>query len=546
VTKTVYVAADSATVNKFAIAAPLIRALTAAGDRVGVFRPLVESDQSDPLAERLREVANVNQSEADSIGISYAEYADNPDAAVSKLVAQMGALRDQYDTVVAVGSDFADVSAPVELGINAKLAANLDCPVIALTNGKGKTPDQLRRTANYTVQEFRAHACKVLAMVVSGIEAQGSDLAKTAMSRVLGDGAAITFGSPNELDALDYSDLVRRIGMPRQQIRTQHRFEYEIMKQARSNKQTIVLPESEDARILSAAAILQEKDAVNLVLLGEADEVNAHAAELGLDISKVQIVSMNNPEAVERYAAKLTELRAAKGMTMEKAREEMKDSAFFGTMMVYLGEADGMVSGAAHTTANTIRPALQTVKTRPGVKVVSGAFFMCMNDQVWLFADCAVNPNPTPADLADIAISSAETAAAFGIDPRVALISYSTGTSGAGPSVDATAEAVRIVQERRPDIPLAGPIQFDAAVDRTVGERKMPGNPVAGQATVFVFPDLNCGNAVYKAVQRTSGAVAVGPVLQGLNKPITDLSRGANVDDIVSTVAITAVQAQTM
>jgi phosphate acetyltransferase len=534
----VFIAAAEAKAGKSIIALGLIDQLKAKGERVGIFRPLVSDPANDPTASKVLSKGELDQDLNSATGVSYQEFANEPDKAISKLVAKFGALRANYDTVIAIGSDYDDVSSPVELSLNARIATNLDCPVIAMVPARDKDLGQMRRSAKYIVGEIRNYHNEVIGLV-------GSHVEYGKQAEVLAALEGLVEGPVNVFPDVDIAALLHRIEAPRKSLRTQHRFEYEIMAQAGSNKQTIVLPESEDDRILTAASILLERDVVNLILLGEPEEVAEHAAKLGVDISKAEIKSMNDAVAVEKYASKLAELRAAKGMTMEKAREEMKDSAFFGTMMVYMGDADGMVSGACHTTANTIRPSLQTVKTKPGVKVVSGAFFMCMADQVWLFADCAVNPNPTPDNLADIAISSAETAAAFGIDPKVAMISYSTGTSGAGPSVDAVAEAVRLVSERRPDIALAGPIQFDAAVEPSVGERKMPGNPVAGQATVFVFPDLNCGNACYKAVQRTSGAVAVGPVLQGLNKPITDLSRGALVDDIVSTVAITAVQAQT-
>jgi phosphate acetyltransferase len=539
VTKTVYIAAAEAKAGKSIVALGMIARLKARGERVGIFRPLVSDPSADPTASKVLAQGELDQDLDSATGVSYQSFADKPDKAISELVAKFGALRENYDTLIVIGSDYDDVSSPVELTLNARIATNLDCPVIAMVPARDKNPEQMRRSAKYIISEIRHYHNEVIGLV-------GSHVEYGKQAEVLAALDGLVEGPVNVFPDVDIAALLQRVSAPRKSLRTQHRFEYEIMAQARADRQTIVLPESEDARILTAASILLERDVANLVLLGEKDEVQAHAAKLGVDISKAEIKSMNDTAAVEKYATKLAELRAAKGMTIEKAREEMKDSAFFGTMMVYMGDADGMVSGACHTTANTIRPALQTVKTKPGVKVVSGSFFMCMADQVWLFADCAVNPNPTPADLADIAISSADTAAAFGIEPRVAMISYSTGTSGAGPSVDAVVEAVRLVEERRPDIALAGPIQFDAAVDPTVGERKMPGNPVAGQATVFVFPDLNCGNAVYKGVQRTSGAVAVGPVLQGLNKPITDLSRGANVDDIVSTVAITAVQAQSM
>jgi len=325
---------------------------------------------------------------------------------------------------------------------------------------------------------------------------------------------------------------------------TQARFENQIALAAKAKLMTIVLPESEDDRILQAAAMIAERGLARLVLLGEAADVQTRAAELKISLSEVEIISLDDPERLERYAAAYAEIRAAKGVTLEQAVAKMADASYFGTMMVKLGDADAMVSGAAHTTANTIRPAFEVIKTKPDVSVVSGALFMCLPGQVLLFADCAVCPNPTPAQLADIAISSAASAQAFGIEPRVAMLSYSTGSSGAGPSVEAVIEATALVRERRPDILVDGPIQFDAAIDPSVAASKLPGSPVAGRASVFIFPDLNSGNITYKAVQRTAGVVAIGPILQGLNKTVTDLSRGATVEDIVSTIAITAVQAQ--
>jgi len=272
--------------------------------------------------------------------------------------------------------------------------------------------------------------------------------------------------------------------------------------------------------------------------------VKAHALASGYSLEGAEIIDMATPELVERFSEEYMRLRAAKGVTVEQAKEKMADPSYFGTMMVHLGLADGMVSGAANTTANTIRPSLEFVKTKPGVSVVSSSFLMCMSDRVDVYGDCAVNPDPTAEQLADIAISSAQTAVAFGIEPRVAMLSYSTGSSGAGADVDKVREATDLVRLRAPHLKVEGPIQFDAAVDPDVGSKKMPGSDVAGQATVFIFPDLNTGNNTYKAVQRSAGALAVGPVLQGLNKPVNDLSRGALVDDIVNTIAITAIQAQ--
>ena len=343
---------------------------------------------------------------------------------------------------------------------------------------------------------------------------------------------------------VDEDVLVSALDMSRTQLRTPRMFEYQIMQKARANKRVIVLPEAEDPRILEATSILLSRGVAEIILLGEEARVRAEAARLGFDITGARIQSMHDPALVERFSVKYAELRAKKGVTVEQAREKMTDPSYFGTMMVHLGLADGMVSGATHTTANTIRPALEFIKTKPGVKVVSGSFLMCMPDDVLVFADCAVNPNPTPEQLADIAISSAATAQAFDIAPRVAMLSYSTGTSGSGEDVDAVAAATELVKQANPDFAVDGPIQFDAAMDPAVGKSKMPGSEVAGQASVFIFPDLNTGNNTYKAVQRTAGAVAIGPVLQGLNKPVNDLSRGALVADIVNTVAITAIQAQ--
>jgi phosphate acetyltransferase len=321
-------------------------------------------------------------------------------------------------------------------------------------------------------------------------------------------------------------------------------FEYQLMERARADRQRIVLPESEDDRILEAAAILLRRGVADLILLGEETKVRARASALGLDLDEATIVSPLETELVEKFAAAYAEARAHKGMTLERARDIVTDISYFGTMMVHLGLADGMVSGAVNTTAHTIRPALEFVKTKPGVSTVSSVFLMCLADRVLVYGDCAVIPEPTTEQLADIAMSSADTAQQFGIDPRVAMLSYSTGTSGSGAEVEKVRAATALVAERAPHLLLEGPIQYDAAVDPEVARTKLPNSAVAGRATVFIFPDLNTGNNTYKAVQRSAHAIAIGPVLQGLRKPVNDLSRGALVSDIVNTVAITAVQAQ--
>ena len=321
-------------------------------------------------------------------------------------------------------------------------------------------------------------------------------------------------------------------------------FQADLIERARADRKRIVLPEPDDDRVLQAAAQVLAAGIADITFVGDADYVAKRSGELGLDLSAAQVVSVDDPAYLERYAEEFARLRAKKGVTLEQARKKVTDVSYFGTMMVHMGDADGMVSGAAHTTAHTIVPSFQIIKTAPGVSVVSSIFLMAMKDRVWAFGDCAVNPNPTPEQLADIAVTSARTAAQFGVTPRVAMLSYSTGTSGAGPDVDAVVEATRLAREKAPELAIEGPIQFDAAVDAAVASKKLPGSDVAGKATVFVFPSLEAGNIGYKAVQRSSGALAVGPVLQGLNKPVNDLSRGALVEDIVNTVALTAVQAQ--
>jgi len=344
---------------------------------------------------------------------------------------------------------------------------------------------------------------------------------------------------------VEIKDLQERIALHHSGRITPLMFEYQLIHRAKAQRRRIVLPEGTDERILRAAEILTLRDVADLTLLGDPDKIKRRAGELGLKLDGVQIIDPVTSPKRDEYAAVYHQLRKHKGISEQMAHDALEDVSYFGTLMVYTGEADGMVSGAAHTTQHTIRPAFETIKTKPDTKLVSSVFFMCLPDRVLVYGDCAVNPNPDAEELADIAITSAGTAAAFGIEPRVAMLSYSTGASGKGEDVDRVRDAVRIARERRPDLKLEGPIQYDAAVDASVARSKMPESEVAGHATVFIFPDLNTGNNTYKAVQRSAGAVAIGPVLQGLNKPVNDLSRGCTVTDIVNTVTITAIQAQT-
>ena len=338
--------------------------------------------------------------------------------------------------------------------------------------------------------------------------------------------------------------LAKEITISRSETVTPLMFEYELFERARSNRKHIVLPEGLDERILRAADILLKRNVVDITLLGNEEEILKKTASLRIKLDGAYIIDPYDNDLIHEYASTYQELRKHKDVSKQAAFDLMHDVSYFGTMMVYKGHADGMVSGAIHTTQHTIRPAFEFIKTKPGVSIVSSSFFMCLEDRVLVYGDCAVNPNPDAGQLADIAISSAETAEQFGIEPRIAMLSYSTGKSGKGTDVEKVREATEIVHQRRPDLKTEGPIQYDAAIDASVAKTKMPDSEVAGKATIFIFPDLNTGNNTYKAVQRSANAVAIGPVLQGLNKPVNDLSRGCLVKDIVNTVVITAIQAQ--
>ena len=409
---------------------------------------------------------------------------------------------------------------------NLNLAASTRAGVVLAFDAEGASAELLTEEIAAARLRAEAAAASVVAVVLTGgAPALEADI--PVLTLPLGDEAAATLRATATPTAV-----------------TPLAFQADLIERARADRKRIVLPEPDDDRVLQAAAQVLAAGIADITFVGDADYVAKRAGELGLDLSAAQVVSVNDPAYLERYAEEFARLRAKKGVTLEQARKKVTDVSYFGTMMVHMGDADGMVSGAAHTTAHTIVPSFQIIKTAPGVSVVSSIFLMAMKDRVWAFGDCAVNPNPTPEQLADIAVTSARTAAQFGVTPRVAMLSYSTGTSGAGPDVDVVVEATRLAREKAPELAIEGPIQFDAAVDEAVAATKLPGSEVAGKATVFVFPSLEAGNIGYKAVQRSSGALAVGPVLQGLNKPVNDLSRGALVEDIVNTVALTAVQAQ--
>ena len=444
----------------------------------------------------------------------------------SALPAAVEAVRAAGDDALIAPAREASNRAFDHVAWNLNLAASTRAGVVLAFDAEGASAELLAEEIAAARLRAKAAAASVVAVVLTGgAPALQADV--PVLTLPLGDEAAATLRATAAPTAV-----------------TPLAFQADLIERARAQRKRIVLPEPDDDRVLQAAAQVLAAGIADITFVGDADYVAKRAGELGLDLSAAQVVSVNDPAYLERYAEEFARLRAKKGVTLEQAREKVTDVSYFGTMMVHMGDADGMVSGAAHTTAHTIVPSFQIIKTAPGVSVVSSIFLMAMKDRVWAFGDCAVNPNPTAEQLADIAVTSARTAAQFGVTPRVAMLSYSTGTSGSGPDVDVVVEATRLAREKAPELAIEGPIQFDAAVDEAVAATKLPGSEVAGKATVFIFPELEAGNIGYKAVQRSSGALAVGPVLQGLNKPVNDLSRGALVEDIVNTVALTAVQAQ--
>ncbi|VXC17927.1 Phosphate acetyltransferase [Microbacterium sp. 8M] len=693
--------------GKSLIALGVIDALSRATARVGVFRPVTRSsDGTDDVLEMLLSRTRIGLSAQECIGVGYDELHADPDAALARILERFHAVEAQCDAVVILGSDYTDVAGPAELGVNARIAANLGATVLLVLGGRdtaghgerlgateARTAAQLGQLARLGVAELAQERAVLSAIIVNRADPERGDEIRAAVAAALDDRAgsasaavpvwvipedpplvapsvrgvlealggrmlrgdeelldrevldvviagmsmvnvlprliesavvvipadreevllatllaqaagtfpsiaAIVLNGPfalpepieRLLDGLgprvpiiatdhgtyettvrvmnapgrlsvdaphrvgralalfeqhvDVPALIALLGVARSDVVTPLMFQYELFDRARIQRRTIVLPEGDDDRVLRAAGAVLSGGIADLVILGDETAVRARARELGVDLDAARIVSPTDPELVPRFAAEYARLRAHKGVTLAQAADTVTDVSYFGTMMVHLGLADGMVSGAAHTTAHTIRPAFEVIKTRPGVSVVSSVFLMALADRVLVYGDCAVIPDPTSEQLADIAISSAATARAFGIEPRVAMLSYSTGDSGAGAEVEKVRAATELVRTRAPELPVEGPIQYDAAADAAVARAKLPGSSVAGRATVFVFPDLNTGNNTYKAVQRSAGAVAMGPVLQGLNKPINDLSRGALVEDIVNTIAITAIQAQ--
>jgi phosphate acetyltransferase len=680
----IYIASPEGDTGRSTITLGVLHLVAASAGRVGIFRPVAHSaDQPDPILELILEHTTANLGYDQCVGVTYARVRENPEAALSEIVARYHEVQRECDAVVIIGSDYTDVVSPSELTFNARIAVNLGAPVLLAINAHGRTAEEVGQLAKVCLSELSAAHAHTVAIIanrcdpqqlgevrdaLAGMQVPGwalpevpllvaptmaelldaldgqlysgdrELLGREAMDVLVGGMTAehilerLTEGQvvivpPDRSDVLlalvsaheaegfpslagiilngglqphpaidklvkglkpnlplittghrtyqtaevasrtrgrmgvdslrkvdtalaimeqhiDGPALLDRLRVPIPSVVTPQMFEYQLLERARADRRHIVLPEGGDDRILRAAGRLLRRGIVALTILGKESAVRQRGAELDVDLSAAQVLDPNRSDLLDGFGEEYARLRAHKGTTKDEALEIVRDVSYFGTMMVHMGAADGMVSGAAHTTAHTIRPAFEIIKTAPGVSTVSSVFLMCLADQVLAYGDCAVVPNPSVEQLADIAISSATTAAQFNIDPKVALLSYSTGESGSGADVDKVRAATELVHRRRPDLLVEGPLQYDAAVDPSVAASKMPDSPVAGQATVLVFPDLNTGNNAYKAVQRSAGAVAIGPVLQGLRKPINDLSRGALVQDIINTVAITAIQAQ--
>lgn len=531
-----------------------------------IFRPCAQTN--DAFTKQLLGIANTSAKVEQVIASTPEIVRTNKDTVRGDIVARYNEVLQSTSAQasVIVSSDASPVYDPDLFAFDATVAADLASPVFLTVCAKGRSSEQILQTIN-TANACIMKACtQILSVFVTDCsEELGAEVMKDYTARNCANSSEKEtrvsqtplwvlpqINEENKNSSLEIfvncireKDILNALHQPFNVPTTPYAFQYSLLGKAKEQKKTIVLPEGEEDRILKAADYLLERDIVNLIIVGERESILKRAEELNLNsVCKASFQSISDEAMLSHMITKLCELRAKKGMTESQAREQLNDASYFGTMLVVLGQADGLVSGSVNSTANTVRPALQVIKTKAGSKLVSGAFLMCFKDHVAVFADCAINTNPNAEQLADIAIQSANTAAAFGLDPKVGMLSYSTLGSGKGPDVDIVEEATRIVKEKAPDLAVVGSIQFDAAWSPTVAAAKAKDNPIAGHVNVFVFPDLCAGNIAYKAVQRSSGALAVGPILQGLNKPVNDLSRGALVQDIINTVALTAIEAQ--
>ena len=524
--------------------------------KTAVFRPAV--CRKDTFTDILLEASNAGLTREQSIGVCPRRAREDKAGSRADIIAAYTEAIEatQPEAVVIVGTDKSPVNDPALFAFNADVAADLKAPVLLAVCTINRTPEQVRFTVEASTATIEAAGTKVVGVFITGCkddqpEALHAEFADypvpvwTLPAVDFSEEGAVAKASEAFSFNVDTADLLAAIDAPFEVPTTPYAFQYSLLGKAKADRKTIVLPEGEEDRIIKAADYLLERDVVDLIIVGDENAILARGEELGLkSLSKAKFQAMDDEEVLTPMVAKLCELRAKKGMTEDQARKQLTDASYFGTMLVVLGLADGLVSGSVNSTANTVRPALQVIKTKPGTSLVSGAFLMCFKDHVAVFSDCAINLNPNAEQLAEIAIQSAETAKAFGLEPKVGMLSYSTLGSGKGPDVDLVEAATAIVKDKAPELAVVGSIQFDAAWSPTVAATKAKGDPVAGHVNVFVFPDLCAGNIGYKAVQRSSGAVAVGPVLQGLNRPVNDLSRGATVQDIINTVALTAIEAQ--
>ena len=524
--------------------------------KTAVFRPAV--CRKDTFTDILLEASNAGLTREQSVGVCPRRAREDKAGSRADIVAAYTEAIEaaQPEAVVIVGTDKSPVNDPALFAFNADVAADLKAPVLLAVCTINRTPEQVRFTVEASTATIEAAGTKVVGVFITGCkddqpEALHAEFADypvpvwTLPAVDFSEEGAVAKASEAFSFNVDTADLLAAIDAPFEVPTTPYAFQYSLLGKAKADRKTIVLPEGEEDRIIKAADYLLERDVVDLIIVGDENAILARGEELGLkSLSKAKFQAMDDEEVLTPMVAKLCELRAKKGMTEDQARKQLTDASYFGTMLVVLGLADGLVSGSVNSTANTVRPALQVIKTKPGTSLVSGAFLMCFKDHVAVFSDCAINLNPNAEQLAEIAIQSAETAKAFGLEPKVGMLSYSTLGSGKGPDVDLVEAATAIVKDKAPELAVVGSIQFDAAWSPTVAATKAKGDLVAGHVNVFVFPDLCAGNIGYKAVQRSSGAVAVGPVLQGLNRPVNDLSRGATVQDIINTVALTAIEAQ--
>ena len=551
---TISILSPEAANGRNVVAYGVVRALAAA-KKTGVFRPAVCKHET--FTDVLLGASTSGITREQATGVCPRRAREDTEGARPDIVAAYSeaVAATAPEAMVIVGTDHSAVNDPDSFSFNADVAADLASPVFLAVCAIDRTPEQVKATVDACTAIVTKACTTVLGVFVTGCPDDHADAVKAA---VAGDVPVWTVPAVEFSDAsgaqaaaavfdehVPADEVLAALEAPFAAPVTPYAFQYSLLGKAKADKKTIVLPEGEEDRIIKAADYLLERDIVNLIIVGNKDAILARGKELGLNsLENASFQAMDDEEVLAPMVAKLCELRAKKGMTEEQARKTLTDASYFGTMLVVLGKADGLVSGSINSTANTVRPALQVIKTKPGQSLVSGAFLMCFKDHVAVFADCAINLNPNADQLADIAIQSAETAKAFGIDPKVGMLSYSTLGSGKGPDVDLVEEATAIVKEKAPDLAVVGSIQFDAAWSPTVAATKAKGNDVAGHVNVFVFPNLCAGNIGYKAVQRSSGAIAVGPVLQGLNRPVNDLSRGALVQDIINTVALTAIEAQ--